>query len=545
MKKADVLILGNVITVDEKKPFAQAVAAKGDNILYVGSKEVAMKLCDEHTKIYDYGTNSVYPGFLEAHCHCGGAGYQMIGVAHLDRDASLEECVEVMREYMAAHPNKPIFSGLGFLPKETLPTAKMLDAICSDRPMCLTDVSGHCMWLNSFAMEKYGINEDAVKKWGTACVRVDESGKPTGYISETPVFHVRAMVKPGVEEMVEAVACWQDFALAKGYTGAYNAGVNLVSVNEPAAYYQLEKEGKLKIYSYGGHMVGDNTDTPEADMDAIAKEAAEHNSKHYKLIGAKVFCDGVVEGRTAWMIEDYEGEPGYKGVSRFDDHEKMVRLIVAADKHGMNVHVHTIGDRAIRAWLDAFAEAQEITGDFDQRNAMAHLQCAHPEDVKRIADYNIMAVDGMMWRMKTSGDYLVPMANIGKERIEKTYPLQDYLDAGAVLVSHSDFPVSPSFSAPHALCIGCNGYQPSYGIEAKRENDDQCISRLDALKALTINVAYTWHEEQRMGSLEIGKLANIAVLDKDMLKDSFEEIENAKCLATFIDGELVYQAPVE
>ncbi|MCR5505983.1 MAG: amidohydrolase [Bacilli bacterium] len=538
-KRADILILGNVITMDVNKPYAEAVAIQGERIIYVGAREVAKKLCTENTKIYDYGNNSIYPGFLDAHCHPGGAGYQMNGLAHLDREASLEECIRVMKEYMDSHPGKDIYSGQGFQVQEIQPHARMLDAICPDKLMCLTDVSGHSMWINSLAMKQFGIDKEAVKRWGDAQVKVDENGEPTGYISEAPVFHVRAQIKLSLEDMKDAVLTWQSFALSKGYTGAYNAGVNLVSMMEPEAWLALDKENKLKIYNFGGYMLGDNTDTPEEDIEFIEKEMARLNSKHNRIIGAKVFCDGIVEGRTAWMLEDYEGQPGYKGVARFDDHEKMVRLIVAASNHHMNVHVHTIGDAAIRAWIDAFAEAEEETGNFDQRNAMAHLQCAHPEDVRRIAEYNIMAVDGMMWREKTLCDYVIPLENIGEKRGNATYPLKNYMDNGALLVSHSDFPVSPYFDVTFAFCIGANGYVPSEGIEMKRD-DGQNLSRFDTLKALTINVAYTWHEENNMGSLEVGKLANIAVFEKDFLKDSFEEIEKARCLATFVDGELVY-----
>ncbi len=537
--KANLIIIGNVITMDENKPHAEAVAVKEDKIIYVGNKETALKIADKNTKIYDYGNSSVYPGFLEAHCHPGGAGYQMNCVAHLDRDAGLEECVKVMEEYMKAHPGKDMYSGQGFQEQDIPPHAKMLDAICPDKLMCLTDVSGHSMWLNSKAMEKFGINEEAVKKWGTACVKVDENGKPTGYISETPVFDVRSQIKLGLDDMKDAVMAWQSFALSKGYTGAYNAGVNLVSPMEIEAWHDLDVEGKIKIYNYGGYMLGDNTDTPEEDIEFIENEMKRLNTKHSIIIGAKIFCDGIVEGRTAWMLEDYEDEPGYKGVSRFDDHDKMVRLTVAASNHNMNVHVHTIGDAAIRAWIDAFAEAEEITGNFDQRNAMAHLQCAHPEDIKRIADYNIMAVDGMMWRTKNLCDYEIPLKNIGEKRGKATYPLKDYIDNGAVLVSHSDFPVSPAFSVPDSISIGVFGYVAREGEQTAR-NDGQNISRKDALKALTINVAYTWHEEHRMGSLEIGKLANISVFDKDFLVDDVEEIGKAKCLATFVDGQLVF-----
>ncbi len=539
--KADLIILGNVITMDEHKPYAEAVAVKGDKILYVGAAEVAKMLCDDHTKVCDYGTNSVYPGFLEAHCHPGGAGWKMSLIAALDPNASLEECVQTMKEYMEAHPEKTLYQGMGFEEHDVQPRFDMLDAICPDKIMMCTDSGGHSMWLNTKAMEAFGINKEAVEKWGEACVRVDENGNPTGYISEGPVFHVRAANKVTVDEFKEALLSWQDYALSMGYTGVYNAGVEVTNVMEVPAIYELEKEGKFHHYMFSGSLIGDNTDTPEDDMDRIAAEAKKHNSKHYKLIGAKVFCDGVVEGHTAWMLDEYIDQPGYHGVSRFDDHEKMVRLVKAAEKHHMNVHVHTIGDAAVRAWVDAIAEAEEATGDFDMRNALAHLQAVHPDEIRRMAEYNIMAVCGIMWVEKSHALFHMMAKYLGEEKAYAGFPVKDFLDQGAVVLSHSDYPVSPSFSAPWTICLGAAGYLPSNGKDMLR-HEDQNISRLDTLKAITTNVAYSWHAEDLMGSLEIGKLANITVFDKDFLKDDLEEVENAKCLATFVDGEQVYKA---
>ncbi len=540
--KADLLILGNVITMDEHKPRAEAVAVRGDRIMYVGSAAAAGKLCDEHTKIFDYGSNSIYPGFLEAHAHPGGAGYFMTGLAHLDRDASYEECVQVMKEYMEAHPGMPLYNGMGFGVNGEYPTAAMLDTICPDRIMCCTDFGGHAMWLNTKAMEFYGINKEAAARFGTDCVLVDENGNPTGYITETAVFHVRAMTEIPFETFRESVLRWEDFALAKGYTGVYSAGLEVSSRQEGPAYYALEKEGKLRMYTFAGSFVPDNTDTPEAEMDRIADMAKEHNSKHFKLIGAKVFCDGTIEQHTAWMLSDYSDTPGYRGVSRFDDHDKMVRLINAASKHHMNVHVHAIGNASSKAWVDAFAEAAEATGDFDQRNAIAHLQAVDPDVIRRFGEYNIIAVCAMMWVEKTPMDYDMVVKYFGEELADVCYPVKSFMDQGVVVVSHSDFPVSPAFNVPQTICYGNIRYLPSNGQKMQRKNTNECISRMDTLKALTTNVAYSWHVEDQMGSLEIGKLANITVFDRDFLKDDLAEIENSKCLATFTDGKLVYKA---
>lgn len=540
-EKADLLILGNIITMDEHKPLAEAVAIVNDTIIYVGSAEVAKKLCDDNTQIYDYGKNSVYPGFLEAHCHPGGAGYQMNCVAHLDRNASLEDCVKVMKAYMDNNPNMVFYSGAGFEEHDIPPNAAMLDAICKDKVMMCTDSGGHSMWINSKAMEVFKIDEEAVKKWGTACVRVDENGKPTGYISEAPVFYIRSQVKIPLEDIKQAVCYWQDYCLSMGYTGIYNAGVELVSQNEPLAYQELEKEGRLHHYVFGGSLVDENTKSPEEDIRRIASDMKEHNSRHYNIIGAKVFCDGVVEGHTAWMLEDYIDQPGYKGVSRFADHDKIVRLLTAASEYKMNVHIHTIGDAAIKAWVDGISEVEEKTLDFDRRHALAHLQVIRDEDIKRMADYNIMAVCGMMWVQKTHAEYETMVLYLGQEKATDGFRVKSFMDAGAVVASHSDFPVSPSFSVPMSICLGSQGYLPSLGEKYLR-NKNEVIGRMNSLKALTTNVAYMWHQEDRMGSLTVGKLANLTVFDKDFLKDDLAEVENAKCLATFVDGQLVYKA---
>lgn len=539
--KADLLILGNVITMDEYKPYAEAVAVKGDTILYVGEADVAKKLCDSHTKIQDYGKNSVYPGFLEAHCHPGAGGYNMTGKVMLDPFANADSWLAALKKYIADNPQKDIISGEGFSTSGVLPTAAMLDAICSDKNVVVESYDKHSMWMNTKAMNEYGINREAVAKWGTDCIHVDAKCNPTGIISEAPTFHVRAQIKIPLDEMKKALLAWQEYALSNGYTGTYNAGADLLSKAEPLAYCELEAEGKLKHYNYSGYYVEDNTDTPEADIERIAEAAEKHNSKHYRVIGAKVFCDGVVEAHTAWLLDDYADQPGYKGVTRFNDHEKMVRLTKAAAKYDMNIHVHSIGDASTKAWIDAFAEVEEATGNFDMRNALAHLHIVRKEDVKRIADYNIMAVVGMMWVEKEPSIFEQEVAFVGKEKAERGYPIKSIIDYGGVVGSHSDYPVSPQFSAPMTFCCGVIGYLPSHGKERIR-HADQCLSRKDTLRAITINVAHMWHEENRMGSLETGKLANITVFDTDFMKDDFKDIENAKCLATFVDGELVYKA---
>ena len=540
--KAETIILGNVITMDEYKPYAEAIAVADERIIYVGSRDAAMKLQDDKTKVLDYGSNSIYPGFLEAHCHPGFAGNIMFGRADLKEGKTPEDYLAILKEYVDENQDRPHFVGSGWLDNLLYElNAKQLDEICPDKPMINQSASGHMMWVNTKAMEAFDINEEAVAQWGTECIHVDENGKPNGVLAEKPAIDLVKRVQPALEQAKRELLGFQQFAFANGYTGVYDAGYQLLTKHDPRAYKELDDEGKLKLYSFCGSFVNDNTDTPEEEVERIAREAEEYNGKHVKVLGVKVFADGVVEGHTAWMLDDYEDKPGDKGVTRFDDHDKMVRVVKAAAAHDLNVHVHSIGDGATKAWIDAFAEAQSETGNFDMRNALAHLQEVTAEDVKRIGEYNIMAVCGIMWAMKDPSGFAQEVAYVGEEKSYNAYPVKSIIDAGGVVATHSDYPVSPLFSAVQAFCLGVTKKLPSLSDDYIR-NIDQAISRHEALKTLTSNVAYMWHEEDRMGSISLGKLANFVVMDRDFMHDDFADIEKATCLATIVDGEVVYQA---
>ena len=540
--KAETIILGNVITMDEFKPYAEAIAVADEKIIYVGSRDAAMKLKDDKTRILDYGSNSIYPGFLEAHCHPGFAGNNMLGRANLLEGKTPEDYVAILKKYVEENKDKPHIVGSGWSDDLLYQlNAKQLDEICPDKPMINQSSSGHMMWINTKAMEAYDINEEAVAQWGTECIHVDENGKPNGLLAEKPAIDLVKRVQPELDQAKKELLGFQQYAFANGYTGVYDAGYQLLTKHDPRAYKELDDEGKLKLYSFCGSFVNDNTDTPEEDMERIVKEAEEYNGKHVRVIGAKVFADGVVEGHTAWMLDDYVDKPGYKGVTRFDDHDKMVRLVKAASAHNMNVHVHSVGDGATRAWIDAIAEAESETGNYDMRNALAHLQEVTPEDIKRFGEYNIMAVCGIMWAMKHPVGFAQEVEYVGEEKSNNAYPVKSIIDGGGVVVNHSDYPVSPMFSAIQAFCLGVLKKLPSEPDDYIR-NIDQAISRHEALKTLTSNVAYMWHEEDRMGSISLGKLANFVVLDRDFMHDDFAEIEKAVCLATIVDGEVVYKA---
>ena len=544
-ESADTIFYGNVITVDDSNPTAEAVAVKDGIIVFVGSKADAEKFIGETTEIIDYGDCTIYPGFLESHMHVNLAGMREYGMAKLTPAVSLKETVDEIAAYIKENPGKKFYVGSGWtFSGGEEPTAAMLDAVCSDVPVMLQTQDGHSVWVNSYCLNVLNPTEEQIKSYGPAQVRVDKNGKPTGYLSEKPAIELFTDLPFTTEELKDFTLKWQEAALADGFTAVCDAGIELLGEGQLQAYEELIKEGKLKLRIYGLSMVNDNTDTPEEDMAKIAEKAERLNSEYFKIIGAKVFMDGVTEAHSAWMIDEYKDQPGYFGVKRFSDTEKLARLIIAADKLKMVVQSHSMGDAASKTFADAVEMAVKETGNYDQRNAASHLQYITPEDIKRFGDLGIVAVSGYQWCPKNEFSYPVEEQYVGKEYAEKGYPAQSFINAGAVVVGHTDYPVSPLVSIPLAVTMGVTRTNLVWGEDGIR-GPEEAMSREDTLKSMTINVAYMWHEEDRMGSLEVGKLANMAVFTCDFLQDDIDIIGASALLptvATIVDGEIVYSA---
>ena len=550
---ADTIFLGNVITMDDNNPIAEAVAVKDGIILFVGSTKDAKAFCDENTDIIDYGDNSIYPGFLEAHAHVGLAGLRGFGMTKLSDDATLKETVEEIQTYIKENPDKKYYMGFGwYYTGGEEPTAAMLDTVCSNVPVILQSGDTHSVWVNSKALEVINYTPEEIKAFGPAQVHVDADGKPTGYISEIPAFEIFNMFSTlafSTDELKEFTLKWQEEAISNGFTAYCDAGIELFGERQYEVYNTLSEDGKLKIRIYGLTLVGDNTDTPEEDMAKIAATAEKYDSEYFKIIGAKVFLDGVIEAHTGWLLDAYKDQPEYYGLPRFSDTDRMARLITAADKYGMFVHAHCIGDAAAKMFADSVEKSVAETGNYDQRNAAAHLQLITKDDIERFGKLGIIAVSGYRWSPKDS-IYPMEIMYTGKEKADSSYPVKSFMNAGSILAGHTDYPIETYESVPLTVYTGVARLNPLVDADATvaPRGAEEVLTREEALKSLTTNVAYMWHEEDRMGSLEEGKLANMAIFDIDMLHDDLEDFIPSLLsgtVATIIDGQVVYTAAAE
>ena len=297
--------------------------------------------------------------------------------------------------------------------------------------------------------------------------------------------------------------------------------------------------------TYAWLYVTDNVADPKAEIARIAAQRAEMSGEYFHIIGAKAFLDGVTEAHTGWQNQDYLDTPGYHGAERFNDHDTMVQLIAEADKEGMSVHVHSEGGGATHFMLGCIEDAEKMTGDKDQRNVLAHLHFVTEEDVRRMADTGSVAAVPPLWSPAVPGIYDQEITYVGKELADQAYPIKSFYDAGANVVFHSDYPVSPMMDIKYSIYMAEKRNAPAdfMGIEGVKErNLKEAISREQSLRAMTINVARQFRQEHRLGSIEVDKIANMTVFDCDFLHDDIEKVAKANVVATIIDGEEVYKA---
>ena len=539
------LILGNIITVDEKRPFAKAAVVKDGVFSYIGSAEEAKKLAGADAKVLDYGENYIYPGFIESHCHGSFAGERAVGQAALMQAGltNYPKYREIIKEFIAKNPQRGFYVAAGWVENEEYVDKSFLDEICSDKPLFMQTGGGHSMLLNTKAMEWAGVDAEYAKKWGYDLVHVDKNGEPDGYLCEGPLFEIVPNLPTTVKDIKEYLLAWQEFALSRGYTTVGDAGADAIHRAAPQAYYELQKEGKLKLRTYAWMYVTDNADA-KTEIARIAAQRAEMSGEYFHIIGAKAFLDGVTEAHTGWQNQDYLDTPGYHGAERFNDHDKMVQLIAEADKEGMSVHVHSEGGGATHYMLGCIEDAEKITGDKDQRNVLAHLHFVTDEDIRRMAETGSVAAVPPLWSPAVPGIYDQEITYVGKELADQAYPIKSFYDAGANVVFHSDYPVSPMMDIKFSIYMAEKRNAPAgfMGIEGvKPRNLKEAITREQSLRAMTINVARQFHQEHRLGSIEVDKIANMTVFDCDFLHDDIEKVAQAKIVATIIDGEEVYK----
>ncbi len=523
-----VVINASVRTVDAKNTVAQSIAVIGDRIVAVGSEADTKSLIGTQTKVIDAKGKLVIPGFNDAHVHFMETGQQLSSVDLRDAKTP-QEFVERIRNFAARLPKgRWILGGKwdheNWTPNN-LPTAALIDAVTSDNPVFIDRLDGHMALANSLAMKLAGVNKDTKEVEGGLIVR-DAAGNPAGVFKDAAMnYFYKVIPDASFEEKLEFAQAATDHAASLGVTSVQDMSAG----TDVGVYQELLRRGTLKTRVYGC--------SPLSDYKRWEKTGVHYAFGDAMLrVGClKGYSDGSLGSTTAWFFEPYKDDPKTSGLAS-DEITKMAENIAAADKAGLQIVIHAIGDRANATVLDNYAKAVQANGSRDRRFRIEHSQHLRQEDIKRFGSQKVVAsmqpfhiVDDGRWAWKRLDD----------KRLRGTYAFRSLLDSGAVLAFGSDSPVAP--------------LNPLFGVYAavtRRTLDDknpngwipeQKISVEETVRAFTWGSAYGEFQDGVKGTIEVGKLADFVILSDDIFTIDPVKIRDVKVLTTVADGRVVYQ----
>ena len=527
-----VLINGKIWTVNDRQPEVQAVACRDGRIVAVGTNDEIRALIGTATKVIDLQGKRVVPGFNDAHVHffTGGRGLASVQL----RDASSPE---VFRDRIAAYA-KRIPKGRWITEGNwdhenwkpaNLPTRQLIDAVTPDNPVFINRLDGHMSLANSLALKLAGITKDSKDPDGGKIVR-DANGEPTGVLKDAAMDAVDRVIPPPSEsELIEAIEAAMKYAAENGVTSVQDMSA---SADVVRTYQTLLSSGRLTV-RVSGHQ-------PLANWERLARVGirAGFGNDKLKLGALKGFADGSLGSTTALFYEPYRDEPTTAGLPSPEmiPESKMLANILAADKAGLQVAVHAIGDKANRMILDFFAEAEKQNGVRDRRFRIEHAQHLRAEDYSKFGKQKVIA---SMQPYHAIDDGRWAEGRIGPERAKGTYAFRSLLDSGAVLAFGSDW-----FVAPMEPLMGVYAAVTRRALDGKRPGGwvpEQRITVAEAIRAFTMGSAYASFDEKVKGSIEVGKVADMAVISDDILRIDPVQIEKVRVVMTIFDGKVVYE----
>jgi predicted amidohydrolase YtcJ len=526
-----VLVNGKIWTVDDKRPEVEAVAVLGNRIAAVGSTEEIRKWIGANTKVIDLQGKRVTPGFNDSHVHFldGGMGLASVQL----RDARTpEEFRDRIRDFAAKAPKgRWILNGNWDHENWTppaLPTRRLIDAVTPDNPVFINRLDGHMCLANSLALKLAGVTRETPDPPGGTIVR-DAGGEPTGVLKDAAMNYVYKVIpSPSEDVMAEAIRAALAYAAENGVTSVQDMSA---SPEVFGVYQKMLASSELTSRVYGLQ--------PLSEWGRLARAGvrAWFGNDKLKIGGLKGFADGSLGSTTALFFEPYLDAPKTSGLPSDEmfPEGKMLDNIVGADKAGLQIAVHAIGDKANKTILDMFAEVEKRNGARGRRLRIEHAQHLRPEEIKRFGAERVIA---SMQPYHAIDDGRWAENRIGPNRAKGTYAFRSLLDAGATLAFGSDW-----FVAPMEPLMGIYAAVTRRTLDGKRPQGwvpEQKITVAEAVRAYTMGSAYASGDEKVKGSIEVGKLADLVALSSDIFKIDPVEIEKARVVMTIFDGKVIY-----
>jgi predicted amidohydrolase YtcJ len=531
-----VLTGGSVFTADTASTVAEAVAVRDGRISWVGPAGEAEAQTGPATQVVELEGRTVLPGFQDAHLHPADGGLVALQ-CDLHEAHSREACLEVIARYSAEHPELDWIVGSGWSIDSFeggIPSRVDLDRVVPDRPAFLENRDGHDGWVNTVALAAAGITRETVDPPGGRIERL-ESGEPQGTLHEDARHIVMKLLPPTThEEWEQAILGAQAQHHALGITAWQDASVEAETL---AAYRSLAERSELTM-RVEGNLLWDRERGDEQLEDLVELRSAGSVGR-LRIRGAKIFTDGVLENFTGALLEPYVGTDNY-GISMVAP-EDLRRIVTLLDARDFQVHMHTIGDRAVRDALDAVQAAQEANGRRDMRHHLAHLQLVHPEDLPRFAELGVVANVSPYWACRDPYVEELTEPFIGPERSMRMYPFGSLVRAGARLAFGSDWTVSTANPLLEIEVAVTRIAPDTRWLEPLLPEEG--LDLTTALTTFTAGSAYVNFLEGETGTLEPSKAADLVVLDRDVLDPGAGPVGDASVVLTLLAGEAVYVDP--
>lgn len=527
---------GAIYTVDAKRSWQEAVAIRDGEIVYVGSNEGAREFAGPDTQIVDLKGRMVLPGLQDAHIHPISGGVEA-SACNLNGMTSSEQYLAAIKAYAEANPDLPWITGGGWLMSAfgpgAMPRKELIDEIVPDRPVLLYSSDGHSAWANSKAFEIAGITRDTPDPADGRIDRHPDTGELIGSLQEGASALLSHVVPPTSDEQLRDGLRYAIKMLnAYGITSVQDAHVDEKDLQ---AYQALDESGELTLKVEGSQWW--SRDQGLEQLAGMVERREKYGRGHVRANTVKIMQDGVMENYTAVMLEPYLMDGDVRGIPMFDP-QVLNEAVVAADAQGFQVHFHAIGDGAIRQSLDAVEAARTANGPSDHRHHLSHIELIDPQDIPRFGELGAIANFQPLWGF--ADDYITDLTIpfIGEQRARWLYPINSVLQSGGMVAFGSDWSVSTA-----------NPYwEMEVAVTRMNPDDDQDtvfipeerITLEQAIAAFTINAAFTNHLETRTGSIEVGKLADIVVLDQNLFEIPPTRISDTQALVTLFEGRTVH-----
>ena len=534
---ADLVLRGGVVrTLEAALPSATAVAVRDGRIVYVGQDAGASRYVGDDTEVVELAGRLLLPGFVDTHAHPVSGGVEQ-GECDLHAAASRADVARLVRACAERSPAGEWVRGGGYQATyfpDGAPSRELLDSLVPDRPAYLADATEHAAWVNSRALAIAGVDAGTPDPPPDGVIVRGANRRPQGTLREAAMQLVGRHVPPPTDaERADGLARALALAASLGITTLHEADADEATLR---TYAEAEASGRLTARVVVALHV-DPARGPE-QVAELSELRERYAGALVHPVGAKIFLDGVIEGGTAALLEPYVDRPDERGELRLAP-EPLAALVAALDAAGFKIHAHAIGDAAVRAALDALALQHERDGGDGPRHVLAHLQLIEPADVPRLAELGVVASFQPLWAYRDPYITDLTEPRVGPERSRRLYPIGSVLATGATVAAGSDWPVT-SMNPLEAMEVAVTRRDPA-AAAGEAWLPGERITVEEAIRAYTLAGALAGDLEAELGSIAVGKLADLVVLDRDGLTIDATQMSDARVDLTLLEGRVVYR----